>query len=404
MLSNFAEGLVAFGTSTRNNKNTTGSSVGPSSTKTVSRVSSSSSSSSRKKRPLPRQYKLSLSVSVIQDYVDRVTSESPLLQRQQENVARLQCSRSALSIGKVVGEGSFSQVRMARGKHSHKPIVIKQLHSKLFLASSSSSTAPAQKALDQAAADLVLEALYLSSLHHPHVVAVQSMFTQLQSQLQFHHSDVFVCLEHFPLTLADKMMAWRRSNQHLGSPGPLLRNTQLKYATQLASAMCYLHEQGLILRDIKPDNIGIGHDDTVKVFDLGLCRELPPASTAVIVDSEPAWHMTLVGTMRYCAGEVLTRQSYNAKCDVYSFAIVLYELVTLQTAFPTIDINSEQSRQDHIEKVCIAGKRPGLSLYQLPADVERIIRKSWQRSIAKRWNSQQVHEALQALLASHYST
>jgi len=389
----------------------------------------------KSKKSKKRSLQLTPTMNVIQDYVERVVRSSNVLNNNTASKSKIpSCSRSALSVGRLVGEGSFSQVCAVRRRgHSNKGQVIKHLHSHLFQVTSE-DVGRAQRALDQAAADLTLEALYLSSLSHPHIVRVSALSNTAQ--------DPFLCIEYLSDTLESKIHAWR-GNKNLNRPA--LLSTQLKYATQLASALQYLHSRRVVLRDLKPDNIGLAKDDTVKLLDFGLCRELPPVDRAVVepqdspatsrqtslasvrrssiashksrrssssigdstschslefsiapasVDDACTFHMTQVGTMRYCAGEILLGQAYNAKCDVYSFAICLYELVTLQTAFPNIDMRSEDSQQEHIAKVCVGGKRPGLSLYQLPASVERIIRKSWQRNHQKRWNSAQLHQAV----------
>ena len=378
----------------------------------------------------PSVYELTPTNRVIQDYVQRVVSESPLLQQTPASTQTESLSRRAFSVGSLVGEGSFSQVFGVRKRgrsspnnnnnNSSQKQVLKQLHPRLFQvrvqAQDASSAGmilqDAQFQLDQAAADLMLEALYLSSLNHPHIVSVRALSNT--------STDFFVCLEHCPTTLAATLGEWR-THTHKHKPQQL-RQQQLQYATQLADALQYLHSHRIVLRDLKPDNVGLSHNHTVKLLDFGLCRELPraeegssrdfsvsthsSADTATSTNNndtttnEPVFHMTQVGTLRYCAPEVLTHQAYNQKCDIYSFAVLLYELVTLQVAYPTLTTTSEASQLHHMETVGLQGKRPGLRLYRVDPKVERIIRKSWQRNIAKRWNAAQVFRAMQEVVTS----
>jgi serine/threonine protein kinase len=69
--------------------------------------------------------------------------------------------------------------------------------------------------------------------------------------------------------------------------------------------------------------------NTIKIFDFGLCRELPEARP----ESNKAFHMSGVGTRRYMAPEVFLGQYYNLKADVYSWTIVLYAMLSLQKPF-----------------------------------------------------------------------
>jgi serine/threonine protein kinase len=383
-----------------------------------------------KKKPSKKrsQHVLAPTVNVIQDYVERVVETSRILNDTSSNNTRIaSLSRSALSIGKTVGEGSFSQVCAVRRRgRSCENQVIKQLNPKLFSTSHTDKEKihQAQKALDHAAADLMLEALYLSRLQHPNIISVSAISNSIH--------DCFFVIEALPKTLDVIIHEWRTNNKLHSARDPTLLKHQLKYASQLSSALAYLHERRIIFRDLKPENIGIAKDDSVRLIDFGLARELPsiqhtkPKAEAVpssrrtsaschdsvssstssllgskiqttspsFVEDNTTYHMTQVGTMRYCAGEILMGEPYNAKCDVYSFGIVLYELVTLQTPFPNLNMQSQDSQQEHIAKVCVGGKRPGLSLYQLLPAFEKVIRKTWQRNPLKRPSSAQVNLAL----------
>ena len=92
----------------------------------------------------------------------------------------------------------------------------------------------------------------------------------------------------------------------------------------VAAGLCFMHENGVIHRDIKPDNILLDGNMYPLVSDFGLSRKMP----------EDQNEMTRrVGTPLYMAPELLEGGSYNAAVDVYAYGVMLYELFTLNFPF-----------------------------------------------------------------------
>jgi serine/threonine protein kinase len=160
----------------------------------------------------------------------------------------------------------------------------------------------------------------------------------------------------------DKLSLFRPSNKTKKILEEL-RIERLTVAYDLAAALCYLHEHKLVYRDIKPANIGFDHRGTlrkqctygslqiieyilnasylvlmpcglnfsgdVKVFDFGLCKSLSPSLKAL--DGEYGYRLTVqAGSLPYMAPEVVLSKTYDSKCDVFSFAILLWEILSLQ--------------------------------------------------------------------------
>ena len=102
-------------------------------------------------------------------------------------------------------------------------------------------------------------------------------------------------------------------------------------AYDLASAFRYLHKHKIVYRDIKPENIGFDVRDDIKLFDFGFARELLQSDK---VEGTNLYQLTgLTGSIRYMAPEVAFRKPYNLKCDVYSFGLLLFEMIALKPPF-----------------------------------------------------------------------
>lgn len=103
--------------------------------------------------------------------------------------------------------------------------------------------------------------------------------------------------------------------------GNLESREAIKIALQIAAALEHAHENGIIHRDIKPQNILIGNDYTVKVADFGIARAVTSATVTLAGPS-------VIGSVHYFSPEQARGGYIDAKSDLYSLGIVLYEMVT----------------------------------------------------------------------------
>ncbi|EFA81288.1 LISK family protein kinase [Heterostelium album PN500] len=101
----------------------------------------------------------------------------------------------------------------------------------------------------------------------------------------------------------------------------------LLIAKDIASSMVYLHNNNVVHRDLKSTNLLVAENWVIKVCDFGLARK---------VDLSAKSQMTICGTDDWMAPEVLLGESYDKSCDVFSFGIVLIELVTRLRLTPRI--------------------------------------------------------------------
>lgn len=123
----------------------------------------------------------------------------------------------------------------------------------------------------------------------------------------------------------------------------------------------------MIYRDMKPENTGFDSDGVLKIFDFGQAREVDPRTK----DDDGNYQLTgLCGSRRYMAPENLLKIPYGLNVDVYSFGVMLWEMMTLEKSFAGMD--SERHRVE----VAIGGSRPDIP-HSLPLNVKLLIKECW---------------------------
>eukprot|EP00981_Chlorochromonas_danica_P004483 scaffold905_cov153-Ochromonas_danica.AAC.1 len=152
----------------------------------------------------------------------------------------------------------------------------------------------------------------------------------------------------------------------------------LRNAKSMAEALEYLHSKchpgaTIIHRDLKPDNVGFTVDGKLKLFDFGLV-------TTVKARSNPndAYEMTgQTGSLRYMAPEVVLRRPYSEKVDVYSFAIMLWQMARDRVPFKSYD------KEEFLKSVVMANERPKLHK-SWPPGFSELLAQCWEADPALR--------------------
>ena len=210
-------------------------------------------------------------------------------------------------IVRPLGRGGMGAVYLAHDSRLDRHVALK-----LFSGDDASS--------DGARDQLVREARAAAAINHPHIASVHDIL-EVDGQVAL----VFEFVEGE--TLAERL---RR--------GPLAPDEAIPLALQLCDALTAAHEHGVVHRDLKPANVAITPAGVVKVLDFGVARMMPRgADTAGRARTTASG---FVGTVGYAAPEQCLGQSVDARADVFSFGVVLFEMLTGQRPFAGNDASS----------------------------------------------------------------
>jgi NIMA (never in mitosis gene a)-related kinase len=185
--------------------------------------------------------------------------------------------------------------------------------------------------------DALREIGYLGSMDSPYVVAYREHFQspprlraykpQQQRLLQKKNAGaadtggdiLYIIMEYADGgCLGDRIKAQRASNR------PFPEALVVSWLVQIALALKHLHDRKLIHRDIKADNVFLTSTNRVKIGDFGIAKDL---------DFTMQQAKTRIGTPFFLSPEICQNQAYDAKTDMWSLGVVLYELLTLQLPF-----------------------------------------------------------------------
>ena len=161
----------------------------------------------------------------------------------------------------------------------------------------------------------------------------------------------------------------------------------LRAAEGIASGMAYLHRKGIMHRDLKSANVLIDGGGAVKLTDFGVATEVHEGGTSSL-EMPDAREMTAeTGTLRWMAPEVARHEKYRKSADVYSFGMVLFELVTHEVPF------ADRLPLQAAVATSLYGYRPTLPP-DTPTHLARLVEACWHATPTERPSFEQTSRSL----------
>lgn len=157
----------------------------------------------------------------------------------------------------------------------------------------------------------------------------------------------------------------------LNAQGAFTIPQALRYTTDILEALRAAHRMGVIHRDIKPENILVPTDGPAKVADFGLARAVSEGSTSATGN--------MLGTVAYIAPEIALTTEANARSDLYSVGIMLYEMLT--GAVPWADESPLQIASHHVSEDVPS---PSATLPWIPREIDDLVAALTARNPANR--------------------
>jgi serine/threonine-protein kinase len=231
----------------------------------------------------------------------------------------------------------------------------------------------------------VQEAQAASALNHPNIITIYDITSDSDSE--------YMVMEYVAgKTLAD-----------LIQPGGVGVSKTLQYSVQIADALKAAHAAGIIHRDLKPGNVMVTESGLVKILDFGLAKISVATKLTEETQTMGAAPMTvegsILGTVAYMSPEQAQGKPVDARSDIFSFGVVMYEMLTGTKAFAGDSAISTLTAILRDEVKPIEDLVPGV-----PPEVVEIIGLALRKDPKQRWQSMQVIHTVLAAQKQKYDS
>jgi Tol biopolymer transport system component len=251
-----------------------------------------------------------------------------------------------------LGAGGMGEVYRARDTRLQRDVAIKSL--------------PADFAADpERLSRFQREARLLASLNHPNIAAIYG--------LEETGGETWLVLE---------IVEGESLSQRLAA-GPLPLEETLAVCAQIAAGVSAAHEAGMIHRDLKPGNVMIRHDGSVKVLDFGLAKGVERTGAVSDLTASPTISLgtqagVILGTAAYMSPEQTRGRALDKRTDVWSFGCILYECLTGRQAF------GEETVSDTLASIIRSEPDWNALPAQTPAKIRDLVKRCLQKDPRRR--------------------
>jgi serine/threonine protein kinase/Tol biopolymer transport system component len=212
------------------------------------------------------------------------------------------------------------------------------------------------------------EAQAAGALNHPNILAIYDVDIQ---------DDI--------LYVVSELLEGEELRQRLDE-GPIPLRKVTEYAQQIVSGLSAAHEKGIVHRDLKPENLFITKDDRVKILDFGLAKLRAPKPEGDSSEDETRKVLTnpgvVMGTAGYMSPEQVRGHTTDYRSDIFSFGVVLHEMITGRRAFKRETIAETMSAILKEEPEELTESNPNIS-----PSLERIVRRCLEKKPERRFQS-----------------